>query len=230
MRASWLRRAVARALFFFSMATHFEGSPGISPPEECTACVTNASSISASPLLSYPPASDRSTSLVRELLRPFSLENFALEYFEKGPLVIRGRWVYRVVFLVPGQYLSTNSSTLFTSYTVLYCCPHYTVVHITLMIVPPSLPQLLTVFEELRSLVILYRYYLIHTYSSLIALRCVCVCVFFLFILDIKFVGRTSRGHTGGRSHRISHPPSFCGACLNFSRDKDPAIPFPRRL
>ena len=29
-----------------------------------------------------------------------------------------------------------------------------------------------------------------------------CVCVFFPFILDIKFVGRTSRGHTGGRSHR----------------------------
>ena len=47
--------------------------------------------------------------------------------------------------------------------------------------------------------------------------------------LDIKFVGRTSRGHTGGRSHRIFHPPSFCGACLNFSREKDSAIPFPRR-
>ena len=56
-----------------------------------------------------------------------------------------------------------------------------------------------------------------------------CVCVFFPFILDIKFVGRTSRGHTGGRSHRIFHPPSFCGACLNFSREKDSAIPFPRR-
>ena len=55
------------------------------------------------------------------------------------------------------------------------------------------------------------------------------VCVFFPFILDIKFVGRTSRGHTGGRSHRISHPPSFCGACLNSSREKDSAIPFPRR-
>ena len=26
---------------------------------------------------------------------------------------------------------------------------------------------------------------------------CVCVCVFFPSILDIKFVGRTSRGHTG---------------------------------
>ena len=62
------------------------------------------------------------------------------------------------------------------------------------------------------------------------AVQCVCVCVFFPFILDIKFVGRTSRGHTGGRSQRISHPPSFCGACLNFSREKDSAIPFPRRL
>ena len=50
------------------------------------------------------------------------------------------------------------------------------------------------------------------------------MCVFFPFILDIKFVGRTSRGHTGGRSHRISHPPSFCGACLNFSREKDSAF------
>ena len=41
------------------------------------------------------------------------------------------------------------------------------------------------------------------------------VCVFFPFMLDIKFVGRTSRGHTGGRSHTIYHPP-FCGARLNF--------------
>ena len=59
--------------------------------------------------------------------------------------------------------------------------------------------------------------------------RSPCVCVFFPFILDIKFVGRTGRGHTGGRSHRIFHPPSFCGACLNFSRENDSAIPFPRR-
>ena len=56
---------------------------------------------------------------------------------------------------------------------------------------------------------------------------CVCVCVFFPFILDIN--GRTSRGHTGGRSHRIFHPPSFCGAFLYLSREKDSAIPFPRR-
>ena len=53
---------------------------------------------------------------------------------------------------------------------------------------------------------------------------CVCVCVFFPSILDIKFVGRTSRGHTGGRSHRIFNPPSFCGACLDFCREKDSAI------
>ena len=57
----------------------------------------------------------------------------------------------------------------------------------------------------------------------------VCVCVFFPFILDVRFVGRISRGHTGGRSHRISHPRSFCGACLNFSREKVSAVPFPRR-
>ena len=62
-------------------------------------------------------------------------------------------------------------------------------------------------------------------FSTLLLLRyaCVCACVFFPFILGIKFVGRTSRGHTGGRSHRIFHPPSFCGARLNFSREKDSA-------
>ena len=32
----------------------------------------------------------------------------------------------------------------------------------------------------------------------------VCVCVFFPFILDIKFVGRTSRGHTGFFIHLLS--------------------------
>ena len=42
--------------------------------------------------------------------------------------------------------------------------------------------------------------------------------------------GRTRRGHTGGWSHMISHPPSFCGdVCLNFSREKDSAVPFPHR-
>ena len=38
--------------------------------------------------------------------------------------------------------------------------------------------------------------------------------------------GRTSQGHTG-KSHRIS-PPSFCGACLNYYREKDSfSPPFP---
>ena len=31
-----------------------------------------------------------------------------------------------------------------------------------------------------------------------------CVCVFFPFILDIKFVGSTSRGHTGFCIHLLS--------------------------
>ena len=47
------------------------------------------------------------------------------------------------------------------------------------------------------------------------AIMCV-LCVFFPFILDIKFVGRTSRGYTGGRSHRISHPPPSAVRALIF--------------
>ena len=57
----------------------------------------------------------------------------------------------------------------------------------------------------------------------------VCVCVFFPFILDVKFVECTSRGQTGGKSHRISHPLSFYGACVYFSREKNSAVPFLRQ-
>ena len=35
-------------------------------------------------------------------------------------------------------------------------------------------------------------------------MRDVCVCVFFPFILGIKFVGRTSGGHTGVLIHLLS--------------------------
>ena len=52
-----------------------------------------------------------------------------------------------------------------------------------------------------------------HTHTSYYYL---CVCVFFPFILDIKSVGRTSRGHTGGRSHRTSHPPFSAVRALTF--------------
>ena len=47
--------------------------------------------------------------------------------------------------------------------------------------------------------------------------------------MDVLAWVTREEGHTGGRSHKISHSPSFCGACLNFSREKDPAVPFPRR-
>ena len=73
------------------------------------------------------------------------------------------------------------------------------------------------------------------------AVTTICVCVCFLPIHSGHQVRWTyqpgshrrkvtqEEGHTGGRSHRISHPPSFCGACLHFSREKDSVIPFPRR-
>ena len=82
-----------------------------------------------------------------------------------------------------------------------------------------------------RSLLLLY-VITMHTYKMTgpdCAVMCVCVCVFFPFILDNNFVGRTSRGHTGERSHRIFHPSSFCGARFNVSGENDSAIPFPRR-
>ena len=58
-----------------------------------------------------------------------------------------------------------------------------------------------------------------------------CVCVFVCchpIYSGLQTCGCTSWGHTGGRSQSIS-PPSSCGACLNFYREKDSAVPFPRR-
>ena len=54
-------------------------------------------------------------------------------------------------------------------------------------------------------------YYLVYSSSTCFlsflpmdAVCVCCVCVFFPFILDIKFVGRTSRGHTGFLIHLLS--------------------------
>ena len=43
------------------------------------------------------------------------------------------------------------------------------------------------------------------------------VCVVIPFILDVMLVVDVPAGVTQEEGHRISHPPSFCGACLNFS-------------
>ena len=108
-----------------------------------------------------------------------------------------------------------------------FLCSHWSLVDVPLIFfcpadhVPDWQPRVLLGMVEARSVNV--------KKTTTILCMCVCVCVFFPFILDIKFVRRTSRGHTVGRSHKISHPPSFCGACLIFSREKDSAIPFPRR-
>ena len=49
---------------------------------------------------------------------------------------------------------------------------------------------------------------------------CVCVCVFFPLILDIKFVGRTSRGHTGV----FIHLPSAVRALIFLARRMQPFL------
>ena len=47
-----------------------------------------------------------------------------------------------------------------------------------------------------------------------------CVCVFFPFILDINFVGRTSRGHTGF----FIHLPSAARVLLFLARRVQPFL------
>ena len=54
-----------------------------------------------------------------------------------------------------------------------------------------------------------------------------CVCVFPSHSFWTSSSLDVPAGHTGGRPHRISRPPSFCGAYLDFSREKNSAIPFP---
>ena len=51
---------------------------------------------------------------------------------------------------------------------------------------------------------------------------CVCVCVVFLFILDVRLVDVPA-----GVTQDFSS--TSWGASLNFSREKDSAVPFPRR-
>ena len=51
-------------------------------------------------------------------------------------------------------------------------------------------------------------------------------CFVMPFILDVRLVDEV-QGHRGGRLHMIPLL-FFCGACLNFYREKDSAIPFRR--
>ena len=94
-------------------------------------------------------------------------------------------------------------------YTLLYDCLLYNTILYYIILYYSLLYSIILYFTILC-------YTLLYSIIPYYTLRfsIVCVCVFFPFILDIN--GRTSRGHTGGRSHRISHPPSFCGTCLNF--------------
>ena len=91
-------------------------------------------------------------------------------------------------------------------------------------------------FRRSWTRVTVYRKYQIYVTVSIALsateelLVCVCVCVF----SSHSFWTSRSLDVTVGvtqdeRSHRISRPPSFCGARLYFSREKDSAIPFPRR-
>ena len=56
---------------------------------------------------------------------------------------------------------------------------------------------------------------------------CVCVCIVYWHPIysGRQVCGRTSRGRPREEGRRVSSP-CFCGACLNFYREEDPAVPF----
>ena len=61
----------------------------------------------------------------------------------------------------------------------------------------------------------------------MILITSVCVCVFFPFILDIKFVRRTSRGHTGqeeGHTGFLTHLLSAVHALIFLARRIQPFL------
>ena len=79
-----------------------------------------------------------------------------------------------------------------------------------------------------------------HTYCctskyvySVSVIVCVFVCVFSSHLfwtsssLDVLAGVTQEEGHTGGKSHRISYPPCFCGPCLNFFSREDFSHSFP---
>ena len=60
----------------------------------------------------------------------------------------------------------------------------------------------------------------------------VCVGVCFLPIYSerhVRWMYQPGVTQEEGHAGFILIPPSFCGACLYFSREKDSAVPFPRR-
>ena len=58
----------------------------------------------------------------------------------------------------------------------------------------------------------------------------VCVYVAIPCTPDVRFVDVPAETtHEEGHTGFLHFHPSFCGACLNFSREKNSAVPFPRR-
>ena len=93
--------------------------------------------------------------------------------------------------------------------------------------VPHSYPETRFRRERALKVVVLNRF---PDGSNLGLLYLYSVCVAIPFILDVRLFGRTSRGHTGGRSHRISliHLHFAVLALIFLSRRIQPFL-FPRR-
>ena len=102
------------------------------------------------------------------------------------------------------------------SYYVLLCSTMFYYVLLCSGIITSGLELRLllsALFEILEAVLLIRR----HCTILLTVLKVLKYCNYVLCFLPNysgRHVGCTSRGHTEGRSHRISHPPPFCGACL----------------
>ena len=98
-----------------------------------------------------------------------------------------------------------------------FLCSHWSLVDVPLIFfcpadhVPDWQPRVLLGMVEARSVNV-----------KKTTTTTVCVCNVIPFILDVRRLVDAPAGVTQeeGRSHRICHPPTFSGACLNFSREK----------
>ena len=70
---------------------------------------------------------------------------------------------------------------------------------------------------------------IVTTVVTTVVTVCVCVGLFSSHSFWTSSSLDVPAGVTLGGGHRFFHAPSFCGACLHFSREKDSTIPFPRR-
>ena len=129
----------------------------------------------------------------------------------------------------PVQLTTSRIGNLTRSILTLAICEDRTYIHA--MKESANQPIKINLYLYLSIYIMRVRRFFARTRRRTPLAKVVLFCLCFLPIYSGRQVRWMYRpgSHRRRRSHRISHTPSFCGACLYFSREKDSAVPFPRR-